>query len=115
MTPQTTLAPNTPWPFKEDWPMVADQKQELTPPASVKITPKAERVKHYKPKVIKPETVDALRTHLSTNPGQSMAQIRRSLGWSQNKAESVMAAIRPEVINGYVLKSSLIEFKKVKP
>jgi hypothetical protein len=115
MTPQTTLAPNAPWPFKDDWLMVADLPQEPVPPAKVKTAPKTERPKHYKPKVIKSETLDALRTHLSANPGQSMAQIRRSLGWSQNKAESVVAMIRAEVVNGYVLRSSLIEIKKVKP
>jgi hypothetical protein len=39
------------------------------------------------------EAMDTLRTHLHNKPCQSMTQIRRSLGWSQSKAELVMAAI----------------------
>jgi hypothetical protein len=111
----TTLTPGAPSPFKDDSNLVASPQQEPTPPGQVKTASNMERLKQYKAKVASTEAMDTLRTHLHNKPCQSMTQIRRSLGWSQSKAELVMAAIRSEVGNGYVMKSSLIELKKVKP
>lgn len=106
--PQTTLAPGAPWPHTINRPMVKDAEPESKRP----VTPPLEK-RHYRRKAISNETLTKLRNHLAANPGQRITEIRTALGWSATKTESVMTEIRAEVINGHVLKASLINFERM--
>jgi hypothetical protein len=108
MTPQTTLVPGAPWPHTINWPMVQDAEPESKRP----VAPPPEK-RHYRPKAISNETLAKLRNHLAANPGQRITAIRTALGWSQTKTESAMKEIRSEVMNGHVLKASLINFERI--